>query len=135
MREIPQLKVLALAAVFSVLTVSASVAEETLHHGMKVDTEGNSSDCLRCHDGVAAKPVMLSVSVGNFCCSHPIDRDYPPLNDKDEYNPAEKVIAAGVKLLNGQVTCISCHNLKNPVAPHLAVPIDGSGLCFACHKI
>jgi predicted CXXCH cytochrome family protein len=135
MKGIRQVKALALAAAFSALTVSAPSAEETLHHGLKVDAEGSSADCLSCHNGVKAKPVMLSVTVGNYFCSHPINRDYPPINGMDEYKPTEQVVAAGIKFLNGQITCISCHDLKNPVAPHLAVPLDSSDLCFACHKI
>jgi predicted CXXCH cytochrome family protein len=128
-------KALALAAILTTLTLSTPGAEEILHHGDKVDSDGSSNDCLSCHDGVIAKPVMLSVTVGNYFCNHPINRDYPPTSSQDAYQSAEQVTAAGIKLLNGQVSCISCHNLKNTVAPHLAVPIDKSDLCFTCHKI
>lgn len=128
-------KALVLAAILSALSISAAGAEEILHHGLKADSEGSSTDCLSCHDGVLAKPVMLSVTVGNYFCSHPINRNYPPVNSQDAYRTVEQVTAAGIKLSNGQVSCISCHNLKNPNAPHLAVPLDKSDLCFTCHKI
>jgi len=129
------MKALALAAVLSALSISSPGAEEILHHGHKVDSEGSSIDCLSCHDGVIAKPVMLSITVGNYFCNHPVNRDYPPVDKSEAYLPVEQVTGAGIKLLNGQVTCISCHNLKNPNAPHLAVPLDKSDLCFTCHKI
>jgi len=128
-------KALALAAIFSALSFSTPGAEEILHYGGKVDSEGSGIGCLSCHDGLIAPSVKLTVTIGNFFCGHPINRDYPPVNNPESYLPIEQVTAAGIKLLNGQVTCISCHNLKNPEKPHLAVTIDKSDLCFSCHKI
>jgi len=128
-------KALALATILSALSFSTPGAEEILHHGSKVDSEGSGIDCLSCHDGLIATSVKYSVDIGNFFCGHPINRDYPPVRTSDLYLPVEQVTGAGIRLLNGQVTCISCHNLKNPEKPHLAVPLDHSDLCFSCHKI
>jgi predicted CXXCH cytochrome family protein len=128
-------KAVALAAILSALSISAPGAEEIPHYGSTVDSEGSGIDCLSCHDGLIAKSVKLSVTIGNYFCGHPINRDYPPVDKPELYLPVERVTAAGIKLLNGQVTCISCHNLKNPEKPHLTVTLDKSDLCFSCHKI
>jgi len=123
------------AAILSPLYYSTPRAEEVPHHGVSADSEGSVNDCLSCHDGTIGTAVSLSTMIGNFIGSHPVNRDYPPFGKSASYAPVEMVTSAGIKLVNGQVTCITCHNLKNQEKYHLAVPIDGSGLCFKCHKI
>jgi predicted CXXCH cytochrome family protein len=125
----------AMTVALSALYLSAPRAEEVLHHGVTVDSEGSVADCLSCHDGQIGKPVSVSSMIANYFGSHPVNRDYPPPDKSDFYVPAELVASAGIRLVNGQVTCISCHNLKNPEKYHLADSIDGSDLCFKCHKI
>jgi len=125
----------ALAAIFTALTYSSPGAEELQHHGVIANSEGSAFECLSCHDGMIAKTVKYSVSIGSFFCGHPINRNYPPVDNPEFYHPIEQVVDAGIKLLHGQVTCISCHNLKNPEKPHLAAPLDRSDLCFSCHKV
>ena len=128
-------KRLALTAILSALSFSTPKAEEILHYGVSVDSEGNAYGCVACHDGLLATPIKLSTKTGNYLCTHPVNRDYPPATKADDYLPVEELTKAGIKLLKGQVSCISCHNLKNPEKPHLAVPLDKSNLCFNCHKI
>lgn len=130
-----QVKGLALAAVFSALIYSSPGAEELEHHGVMANSESNAYECLSCHDGQVGSPVHMSTKPGNIFCDHPINMDYPPTKKEAYYLPLESVTDAGIKLMNGQVTCISCHNLKNPEKAHLAVPLDNSNLCFVCHKI
>jgi len=126
---------LALAAMFSALSVSTPGAEAILHHGMTVESDGNTYECLSCHDGMIAPSIKLLVNVGNYFCGHPVNRDYPPTKKPEFFLPIEEVTSAGIKLLNGQVTCISCHDLKNPDKYHLTAPLDNSNLCFRCHII
>ena len=126
---------LALAAILSSHYYSTPRAEEVLHHGVSADSEGSVNDCLGCHDGTIGSTVTLSTMIGNFLGSHPVNRDYPPVGKSASYAPVEMVNSAGIRLVNGQVTCITCHNLKNQGKYHLAVTIDGSDLCFKCHKI
>jgi len=126
---------LALAAALTALTYSSPGAEEIRHHGVLADSEADAIACLSCHDGQIASPIKLSTIRGNFFCNHPVNRDYPPDDKPADYLPLESVAEAGIRLLNGQVSCISCHNLKNPEKYHLAGSLDKSGLCFLCHKI
>lgn len=128
-------KALTLAAILSLPAFSAPGAEEILHYGTPISSEESGIGCVSCHDGLTASEIKLTAKIGNIYCGHPVGRDYPPAGKPEAYLTVEMVTAAGIKLLNGQVSCISCHNLKNPESPHLAVPLDKSSLCFACHKI
>ena len=130
-----QLKRFVMAAIFSALACTSPGAEEIEHHGVRADSEGTAYECLSCHDGVIAAQIHMSTKTGNYLCTHPVNRDYPPPRKHTEYLPLEEVTAAGIRLLQGQITCISCHNLKNPEKPHLVVPLDNSNLCFNCHRI
>jgi len=128
-------KGLALATVLLALSISTPRAEKIIHHGVIADSEGNVFDCLSCHDGLVATEIKLSTKIGNYFCNHPVNRDYPPAGKIDAYKPEEQVTSAGIKLVNGQVSCISCHNLNNREKYQLAVPLDNSNLCFSCHII
>lgn len=129
-----RVKELALVVIFSAITCSTPGAEELQHHGVRADAEGNAFECLSCHDGLIASQVHMNTKLGNYFCNHPVNRDYPPPENSD-YLPLESVTGAGIRLLHGQITCISCHNLKNSEKYHLVVPLDNSNLCFNCHKI
>ena len=121
------------AAILTTLYLTSAGAEEVPHHGLTADSAGDVLSCLSCHDGTTAKAATLSQMVGNFLNDHPVNRTYPPSNKADEYVPIEMVAAAGIALVNGQVVCISCHNLKNQEQYHLSVSVFNSNLCFACH--
>ncbi len=117
-----------------VLTVALCVffsvtvhAEQILHHGIAVESEGTAQDCLLCHDGYMTSSAF-SYTVRS---SHSILKNYPPVRDRRRYAPVAAVRMRGVKIVNGKITCISCHNLKNPEKFHLAV--EKSKLCVICH--
>lgn len=129
------MKRLVLSAIVSALACTSPWAEEIEHHGVMADSESSAYECLSCHDGQIAKQIHTTDKLGRYLCTHPINRDYPPADKRTEYLPLETVTAAGIKLLQGQITCISCHNLKNPEKPHLVEPLDKSDLCFNCHRL
>ena len=126
---------LAMVAILSPLFYSTPRAGEILHHEVMADSEGSVYDCLSCHDGTIGSPVTLSTMIGNFFGNHPVNRDYPPVGKSEFYVPEEMVAIAGIKLVNGQITCITCHNLKNQKKYHLIMSMDKSDLCFNCHII
>jgi predicted CXXCH cytochrome family protein len=115
-------------------------AETIAHHGYMVNAEGSPVECLACHDGSAATSVANCVGIncnlpkGSPGNSHPVSKPYPPEGREDDYLPANQVTAAGIRLVNGQVSCISCHDLKNPGAQHLIINNGKSTLCLSCHK-
>lgn len=109
-------------------------AEAVEHHGFQVNSEGRYSECLSCHDGTVAQ--TISPCVGTRCFfsdSHPVERNYPPPDKWRDFNPAPVAEQAGVKFVDGQIDCISCHNLLNASQYHLRVDQRQSKLCRACH--
>ena len=103
--------------------------------------------CLGCHDGTVASSTIgsahamlagvregFSVPEGYAWRDHPIGVPYPR-NDR-EYRPESFVTAEGkVRLPEGRMECISCHD------PHNSAGIDKmlvksnrrSALCLTCH--
>jgi predicted CXXCH cytochrome family protein len=88
--------------------------------GSAEDIEIILRDCLACHDGT------LAGSIGRG--KDHIDVAY--LAGKD-YNA---VIDRRIILVNGRVTCISCHNPYSTEAYRLAMPNNRSRLCLECHR-
>jgi predicted CXXCH cytochrome family protein len=112
-----------------------------------VELDDSSLLCLSCHDGVVAKDVygsahaisgqIASSWVGAASLSsHPIGVKYPLADSK--YQPIEAVTSDGrVKLPEGRVQCISCHDPHNTRRhDHMLVRSnEGSRLCLSCHRI
>ena len=101
-----------------------------------------SMECLGCHDGTMAKAVNHRISDGDthrvksietIKGSHPIGMDYNAFARSKEYVPSN-TLAADIKLINGKVGCVSCHNLLGRNDKYLAVDNTRSGLCFSCHN-
>ena len=117
----------------------------------------SSNQCLSCHDGTVAvgntvaygqvttRGSMFTQDVfgGNMQSSHPFSLVLPL---KDTVDLAASLAASGktadttgaVRLINGNVECISCHNphvqAKDPVSRNFIVKDGSSGqLCLACH--
>ncbi len=103
-----------------------------------------SARCLACHDGVNASEARFETSrtrrvgfSGDPGRNHPIGVPYPrsvePGRDS-RYRPAS-LLPEEVRLPGGKVSCVSCHNLYATDRARLAVPIEGSKLCFTCHEM
>jgi hypothetical protein len=123
---------LAVVILMAVWQLSAR-AELVEHHGQQVDAGIPGTECLACHDGTVANVVSSCTVKCDFGSSHPIFKEYPPRGKETEFAPLGKISEDGIRLENGQVTCVSCHNLKNPAAYHLVLPNNGSALCLICH--
>ena len=89
------------------------------HQGGQVDVN-DAGSCLSCHTDMKEH-------------SHPVMINYPPDGSKKGYAAASDVERTGIKLIDGQVTCITCHDLMNTESAHLAKPMDNSQLCLVCH--
>jgi len=112
---------------------SPAGAEEVEHHGMQVNADATFSQCVSCHDGTVAHNVSFCTSKCDAATSHAVLKAYPPLRRASEFAPLAAVRAKGIKFDNGRVTCISCHNLRNPAKNHLVMENSGSRLCLTCH--
>ncbi len=108
-------------------------AEEVQHHGLKADANGTLSYCISCHDGSVAHNVSFCTVQCSAATSHSVLKHYPPLGKESFFASAATVKAKGIKLPNGKVSCISCHNIRVPAKNHLAIDNRGGRLCLTCH--
>lgn len=122
---------LLLGLILFVLLVRLPHAELVEHHGLQVEAD-TATDCIVCHDGMVGSNVSYC-TVDCGLSNHAVLTAYPPPGKEREFTTAETLTAKGIKLENGQVTCISCHNLRNTQQYHLAMETNGSALCYACH--
>jgi predicted CXXCH cytochrome family protein len=114
-------------------TVGAFAAEEkVLHHGELIDA-ANSKLCLTCHDGVIGPHVKYCTRKCDFTKGHVVFWNYPPRGKEREFVPITVAESRGVVIDKGQVTCISCHNVRNPAGKHLVMENKKSELCLSCH--
>jgi len=113
-------------------------SEVAVHFGETLHTESGAPACLSCHDGTIAKGVnyqlFKSSSMGSLG-SHPTEVPYPAeWSGHTDFAPSADITLAGLRLLDGRVTCTTCHNLSLPVKYYLPVTMTGSALCLACHR-
>ncbi len=106
--------------------------------------DAESRRCLACHDGVTAHDTRHTTAgrrgsgyIGDSRRSHPVGVGYPshtPRNYSVPFRPVA-LLPARVRLPEGRVSCVSCHDLYGTGTHHLSVPIEGSALCFTCHQL
>lgn len=122
-----------LAIVFWMALSVPSFGEPVEHHGAKVDADSTSESCISCHDGSVANAASFCRVTCDFSSSHSILKAYPPRGKASEYASAAEVQAKGIKLIQGKVACISCHDLRKPDPLHLVMTNAKSALCLSCH--
>jgi len=102
--------------------------------------------CLGCHDGTIATSTMgtshallagmregFAVPDGFVWRDHPIGIPYPA--GRRDYRPKSFVEKAGIRLPEGRIECISCHDPHNTrgIEHLLATSNRRSALCLTCH--
>jgi len=110
-------------------------ALEVPHHDFLVNID-DPKTCLTCHDGIIAPNISVCSKAScllDSASSHPVFKKYPPAGKEDNFYPTAMVEAAGIRLKNGEVSCISCHNLMNGQPFHLVMENIHSRLCMSCH--
>lgn len=96
-----------------------------------------SLECLSCHDGTYTKGgnVRTSYHGGNTIGqSHPLGADYTLASLQRASLVKRHILDKRIILVDGRLSCISCHNMLNPAPLHLAVDNSGSQLCMTCHN-
>lgn len=114
------------------IAASPAIAEQVGHHGKTVEAEGTAESCLFCHDGSLARNVTYCTIKCDYRTSHSIMKKYPPRGQEASYASLAEVTAKGVRIVNGMVTCISCHDLKKQTRRHLVLDENGRH-CAICH--
>ena len=119
---------------------------DTAHMGPKyreMDIRGEldevSFQCLRCHDGSIAMSARTEIRIGIWDHgreggSHPVGVEYPrgPASFKDYVDIMR--LPSKIKLIDGKVGCVTCHDPYSKEKGHLVMSNKGSALCLVCHK-
>ena len=100
-----------------------------------------SSGCLGCHDGAIGQNVHYRVwepggPYNAVAGSHPIGQNYEmvALHKSDTFVSPD-MLNSGIQLVNGRMSCISCHTGDTGRKKmFLVMENSGSQLCFSCHR-
>jgi len=121
---------------------SAISSAEQVQDDRENQLDSVSAVCISCHDGMVSANVPFKVWDSNnrgatMYGSHPIGQNYEEIqiHNYKMFAPVDKVQAI-LKLVNGRVSCVTCHDVFNPNNTDnlkLAVDNRGSKLCFTCH--
>lgn len=111
-------------------------ARQVVHDKFLVESE-DAQSCIDCHYG-AENDSKISRCPENCMVhpelSHPVVKKYPPRGKEEEYVPIKELRKTGlIKLQDGMMTCISCHDLANNIPYHTVVEDRGTQLCKLCH--
>ncbi len=113
----------------------------------RVNTEtlgAQTRRCLSCHDGAMASESGNATpwnhfrgGMGDEGRNHPVGIRYERSNRLRRASPLRpaSLLPEEVRLPDGKVSCVSCHNLYAGSPYLLAVPTRGSQLCLTCHDM
>lgn len=116
-----------------------TVAQPANRHGAMTSSGTDSwVNCgVYCHGGGGGHGGWVDFSRTFFgsdiSADHPIGIPYPDSPQFAPFPPGGK-FPSGVRLVNGRVECVSCHDPHNPsIQPFLVTADSGSALCYTCH--
>jgi predicted CXXCH cytochrome family protein len=107
--------------------------DDAMH--MRINPEDNIESCGKCHNGDVAHDITVKMLGTDLRNDHPISMQYAGLTFKDrDFRPPDSSngFDNGVKLYNGQVECMTCHNVHDP-SRELLLRANAEVLCFTCH--
>jgi predicted CXXCH cytochrome family protein len=121
----------------------AHVDREPKRSGGLGALDSESRRCLGCHDGISAADSVNSSRVGGgghyglATGDHPVGIPYRRPGTARGNTPLrpQQLLPASIRLPDGRVSCVSCHNLYAKRRNLLTVPIEESKLCFSCHMM
>lgn len=102
-----------------------------------------SAGCLSCHDGNTASKVRPNF-VNNpgkkslmqaISGKHPIGMDYQQYSVASDRLKSLDEMSMNLTLVEGRVSCITCHDPLNSEKSHQRITSAGVDLCSACHNV
>lgn len=122
---------------------------DNVHGTMIYPRKESLVDCYSCHQAEFApwfgdfSPTAIGsypgATVPTSSCltdDHPVGIVYDPARDPQLVPaPPDGKFPNGVRLVDGRVECVSCHNPHDPAnRPFLVTSDEGSALCYTCHN-
>ena len=102
---------------------------------MRINPADDIESCGKCHNGEVAHDITVKMLGTDLRNDHPISMRYAGLeyDDVDFRAPdSPNGFNNGVKLYNGNVECMTCHNVHDP-SKELLLRANAEVLCFTCH--
>jgi predicted CXXCH cytochrome family protein len=109
-------------------------SQDTAMH-MRINPSDDIESCGKCHNGQVAHDITVKMLGSDLRNDHPISMQYAGLNFKDiDFRPPDTPSGFnnGVKLYNGNVECMTCHNVHDP-SREVLLRANAEVLCFTCH--
>ena len=114
------------------------LADTAMH--MRLNASDDIESCGKCHNGDVAHNIGVKVLGTDLRNDHPISMQYAGLGWKDpDFRPPpvpdelnNSQFNNGVKLYNGNVECMTCHNVHDP-SREVLLRANAETLCFTCH--
>ena len=114
--------------------VTFDPSQDTSMH-MRLSPNDDIESCGKCHNGQVGHDITAKVMGTDLRNDHPISMRYAGIGFKDvDFRPLETPdgFLNGVKLYDGNVECMTCHNVHDPSRP-LLLRANAEVLCFTCH--
>jgi predicted CXXCH cytochrome family protein len=126
------------AAMYGLIAKADSVVGAGLH------LDSFSAGCLSCHDGTAASKVIPRFKntpekksvMSMLAVKHPIGMDYEQyaISHSADLKSLDEM-SRDLTLVDGKVSCITCHDPISSRRSQLRITSTGVDLCSACHKM
>ncbi len=114
-------------------TCFSASAEALEHHGKNVDATGTKEPCVSCHNAYDTPTNFKCMPICLFRKSHPHKIAYPTEGKPNKLKPAYMLAQQGIVLPDGNLDCVSCHNLTSTQPFHLTFKNSPNGICVSCH--
>ena len=118
--------------VFKPITYDATF-DSAMH--MRLNASDDIESCGKCHNGQVAHDIAVKVIGTDLKNDHPISMKYAGLGWEDpDFRPPDHATGFdnGVKLYDGNVECMTCHNVHD-TSNELLLRANAEVLCFTCH--
>lgn len=125
---------------------SSTIETGTTGSLISSEIDAISRDCLTCHDGSVAKDVstgarnpsrvpgsLIGSRADHSLGVYPMDGMSSNPNDEMRRYVMPTALDSRINLVDGKVSCVSCHNPYSSVQKQMVMPDYKQNLCQTCH--